>query len=387
MNRSPLFGRRIHIAGSISTDLAVATAIDVAAAHALVDLLVPELVRRGANFVIPVDADPKRSDGLPVCFDWLVWKAVREALPKRPLDTPGPLAIAVQHHKNEEQIPEEYAALWDEMRASPNVRIENASQWNMNAKRMETQARYGDILITLGGTEGVVYLANLYHDAGKPAVPLRLALTPDDEGSRKLYDFGMASSNSRRLFQIANGGDAHGWLNRIRFPARQPVAERVRELIDLLEALERPVAFAVRLLADDHEDFPAVQNFFDMVVAPVMESELGYRLIVIDGKQSYDHARIDDEIFAKLHRASVVVADITGGRPNCYLELGYALGRTLPTIVTARAGSELPFDIKTLAGLHWKDSGTAEERRSAFRDHWQAVKNRPPLVASEGLIP
>lgn len=387
MNRSPLFGRRIHIAGSISTDPTVATAIDVAAARAFVDLLVPELVRRGANFVIPVDADPKRADSLPVCFDWLVWKAVREALPKRPPDTPGPFAIGVQHHKNEEQIPEEYAALWDEMRASPNVRIENASQWNMNAKRMETQARYGDILITLGGTEGVVYLANLYHDAGKPVVPLPLALTPDDEGSRKLYGFGMASSNSRRLFQIANGGDAHGWLNRIRFPARQPVAERVRELIDLLEALERPVAFAVRLLADDHADFPAVQNFFDMVVAPVMESELGYRLIVIDGKQSYDHARIDDEIFAKLHRASVVVADITGGRPNCYVELGYALGRTLPTIVTARAGSELPFDIKTLAGLHWKDGGTAEERRSAFRDHWQAVKNRPPLVASEGLIP
>jgi hypothetical protein len=387
MNRSPLFGRRIHIAGSISTDPGVATADDVAAAHKLIDLLVPELVRRGANFVIPVDADPKRADGLPICFDWLVWNAVRDALPKRPQNIPGPLAIAVQHHKNEEQIPEEYVALWDEMRASPNVRIENASQWNMNAKRMETQARYGDILITLGGTEGVVYLANLYHDAGKPVVPLRLALTPDGEGSRKLHDFGMASNNSHRLFQIANGGDAHGWLNRIRFPARQPVAERVRELIELLEALERPVAFAVRLLADDHDDFQAVQTFFDMVVVPVMENELGYRLTVIDGKQSYDHARIDDEIFVKLHRASVVVADITGGRPNCYLELGYALGRTLPTIVTARAGSDLPFDIKTLAGLHWKDKGTAEERRKAFRDHWQAVKSRPPLVASEGLIP
>ena len=84
-----------------------------------------------------------------------------------------------------------------------------------------------------------------------------------------------------------------------------------------------------------------MQDFFDTVVEPVMVGELGYRLTVIDGRQAYDRARIDDEIFAKLHRASIVVADITGSRPNCFLELGYALGRALPTIVTARAGSEL----------------------------------------------
>lgn len=112
-----------------------------------------------------------------------------------------------------------------------------------------------------------------------------------------------------------------------------------------------------------------------------------YRLVVIDGRQAYQHARIDEEIFAKLHRASVVVADITGSRPNCFLELGYALGRCLPTIVTARSGSKLPFDIATLAGLHWKTDGTAEDRRRAFREHWNAVRNRPPLVKVEGLIP
>ncbi len=74
-------------------------------------------------------------------------------------------------------------------------------------------------------------------------------------------------------------------------------------------------------------------------------------------------------------------------RPNCFLELGYALGRCLPAIVTARAGSATPFDITTLAGLHWKTSGTAEDRRRAFREHWNAVRNRPPLVNVEGLIP
>lgn len=387
MPRSPLFGRRIHISGSIADNPAIATPESVAAARQLVSGLVRSLMKLGANFVVPVDAEPKRGDGLERCFDWLVWQTIRESLPLRPANVPGPLAVAVQHHKSEEQIPVEHVALWDEMRASPLVRIENAAQWNMNSMRMEAQARYGDILVTLGGTEGVLYLANLYHAAGKPVVPLDLPITGEHDGSRKLYAFGMASGNTRRLFQIADGGDAHEWINRIRFPARRTVEERVCTLVDLLEALERPAAFAVRLLAENHEEFAAVQTFFDTVVQPVMENEFGYRLVVIDGRQAYEHARIDQEIFAKLHRSSVVVADITGSRPNCFLELGYALGRCLPAIVTARAGSTTPFDITTLAGLHWKTDGTAEDRRRAFREHWNAVRNRPPLVNVEGLIP
>lgn len=387
MPRSPLFGRRIHISGSIVNNTALAAPADVIAARELVAALVRALMKRGANFVVPVDAEPLREDGLPKCFDWLVWKTIKETLALRPGGVPGPLAVAVQHHKNEDQIPSTYVDLWDELRSSSLLSIENAAQWDMNAKRMETQARYGDILITLGGTEGVLYLANLYHDAGKPVVPLNLPLCPEDTGSRRLYSFGMASSNSRRLFQIAQGGNSHDWINRIRFPARQSVVDRIEVLVELLESLEGPTAFAVRLLNEDHEEYRAVQDFFDTVVEPVMVGELGYRLTVIDGRQAYDRARIDDEIFAKLHRASAVVADITGSRPNCFLELGYALGRALPTIVTARAGSATPFDITTFAGLHWKIDGTAEDRRREFRTHWQAVRNRPPLVSAEGLIP
>ena len=160
----------------------------------------------------------------------------------------------------------------------------------------------------------------------------------------------------------------------------------MNDLIELLEALEPPRAFAVRLLNPAVAEYAAVQDFFDVVVQPVIEGELGYRLVVVDGRQAYDHARIDEEIFAKLHRSSVVLADLTGARPNCFLELGYALRRGLPTMVMAEAGANLPFDITTLSGLHWASTGLAEDRRRAFREHWQAIRNRPPLVPAEPLI-
>ncbi|MFB0611967.1 hypothetical protein [Aurantiacibacter poecillastricola] len=386
MPRSPLFGRRIHIAGSISGDPAIAAPHDVAAAQDLVRGLVLSLMRKGANFVIPVDAEPKRDDALPLCFDWIIWQAILDGMASRPANVPTPLAVGVLHNKTEEQIPEERLELWDELRDGPRVLIESAAKWNMAAKRMEAQARHGDILITLGGGEGVLYLAELYHDNGRPVIPLNLPLVRADEGSRRLHDIALSSIRSSDFFQVAEGGSAHDWMNRIRFPARAPTDRRVATLVDLLESLERPRAFAVRLLNPDHDDFGDVENFFETVVQPVVEDELGFRLTVIDGQQAYQHARIDQEIFEKLHRSALTIADLTGSRPNCFLELGYSMGRNLPTIVTAREGFNTPFDIQTFAGHHWKASGSVKERRKALLDHIQAVRNRPPMVSTAGLI-
>lgn len=388
MARSPLFGRRIHISGSIPLETEHSSKDAVEAARELVRSLTAELVARGATFVIPVDKEPVRAtDGMPICFDWLVWQTLRDNLHRRPSGAPYPLAIAVQHHKTEEQIPPEFQSLWDALRSSDLVKIENAAHWNMGSKRMEVQAKWGEILIALGGSEGVHLLANLYHDAGRPVVPLNLAICAPGTGARRLFEYGLNSCNTSRLFRTAEGLDPHGWINRINFPTRRSVPERVAEIVALLEALERPVAFGVRLLNPEHEDFAAVEEYFETVVKPVIEQELGYKLTVIDSKHPHDLPRIDQEIFAKLHRSSIVVADITGSRPNCFIELGYAFGRGLPTMVLARKDTKRPFDIETFGGLNWDSKASTDERRRQLSEHWNAIKNRPPLVPVEPLIP
>ena len=388
MAKSSLFGRRIHISGSISEDLVLASSEEVGRAREFVEALVKELIRKGATFVVPVDDEKLRSvDSLPICFDWLIWNTIYRNIPSRPANAPTPLVIAVKHHKNEEQIPEKFAGLWDELRSSDLVQIESAAHWNMNSKRMEVQARSGDILIVLGGSEGVQFLANLYHDAGKPVIPLNFKLGLSDKGASRIFEYARTGNHAQRLFQTETPNTPKNWINRIDFSARIPTTERVRELLDLLENLVPPVAFVVRLLNPNHADYNDVQNFFDVVVKQVIEDELGYKLTVVDGEQMYEHARIDQEIFTKLHRSRIVLADITGGRPNCFLELGYALGRSLPTMLLAKEGTEHPFDIVSLSALHWKVTGNAEDRRQEFRKHWNAIKNRPPLVPTEPLIP
>jgi hypothetical protein len=150
------------------------------------------------------------------------------------------------------------------------VQIENVSHWNMNSKRMEAQARWGDILITLGGGEGVLFLANLYHDAGKPVVPLNLPICPPDTAPRHdawAFPRARATAVRCRRPQRAHLDQPH------HFSAREPVAKRVTAILELLEALDPPRAFVVRLLNPTHEDFADVEAFFATVVQSIVEGE------------------------------------------------------------------------------------------------------------------
>ena len=276
----------------------------------------------------------------------------------------------------------------DSLRESDLVYIENANQWDMNSKRLEMQAAQGDILITLGGGEGVLFVANLYHDAGKPVIPLNFPLSPEQSGSRRLFSLALTRQYSERFFRVQDGTEAHGWINRINFTPRQDTARRVQGVMQILEALERPNVFGVRLLNPTHAQYTAVENYFEGVVKPVVDS-LGYKLVIVDGKKSSEESLINAEIFTKLHRSNIVIADMTGERPNNFIELGYALGRGHRVIVTAADGTHNPFDIAPVPTHFWNPSADAELTKSKtdLLQHWQANVRRRRLVEPDPLVP
>jgi hypothetical protein len=63
-----------------------------------------------------------------------------------------------------------------------------------------------------------------------------------------------------------------------------------------------------------------------------------------------DHLTFTGDIVAhmkdRIGRARFVVADLTGANPNVYLEVGYAWGRDVPTILLCREGTEPTFDVR-----------------------------------------
>lgn len=255
----------------------------------------------------------------------------------------------------------------------------------MNSKRVDLQAMHGDILLTLGGDEGVLYLANLYHEAGRPVVPLNLPITQSNRGSLRLWELALVRSQTHRFFRTADNSPSHDILNRINFTGSTPISWRVQSVVQALEALRKPVAFAVRLLNPTHEAYTDVENYFAAVVKPVAE-ERGYELRTIDGARS-EESIVNLEIFKNLHYSSLVVADVTEDRLNNYVELGYALGRGIAVLVTARDGTKLPFDTSPVPTNFWKPTDTIPQQQEQLRYYWTANAERRRIVETEPLVP
>jgi hypothetical protein len=57
------------------------------------------------------------------------------------------------------------------------------------------------------------------------------------------------------------------------------------------------------------------------------------------GRQTPETALMNAEIFNVLHRAALVVVDLTAMRTNCLMELGYALGRRRRFVISAQDGA------------------------------------------------
>ena len=57
---------------------------------------------------------------------------------------------------------------------------------------------------------------------------------------------------------------------------------------------------------------------------------------------------ITDEILRSIHRAGIIICDLTDERPNVYYELGYARALRKPMICIAKNGTNLHFDVYNL---------------------------------------
>ena len=55
-----------------------------------------------------------------------------------------------------------------------------------------------------------------------------------------------------------------------------------------------------------------------------------------------------DRIKLRIETATLVIADLTGANANVYLEVGYAWGKNRPTLLLAKVGDELKFDVRGL---------------------------------------
>jgi hypothetical protein len=67
-----------------------------------------------------------------------------------------------------------------------------------------------------------------------------------------------------------------------------------------------------------------------------------------------------DWVKSRIAGSTIVVADLSSANPNVYLEVGYAWGSSVPTILLARESSDLKFDVRGQKCLLYNSIKTLE---------------------------
>jgi hypothetical protein len=374
-------GLRVHLTGSAVEGCDGAL---LATAHSFVHSLVEEVVANRGGLVVGAGGEPRGDSGQPCIFDWTALDVVAEApdpAPEWPVLRPERF-VAVASQRGLEKVPDDRAEIWKRCRNRSDFELDVAPPgWRMAGIIRQRQVLRGDILVALGGGAGAEHLAELYRDDGKPVIPIYAelgALNNDGNGgSRFLHERALADPDA--FFRLRDGaGSAAGRLSSLRLRVDADAVALTKEVVQVLADLRPPSAFYVRLLATDHPDYPGVECFFRDVVDAVA-AERGFTPREM-GRGHPEWAFMNVEIFEALHRAGVVVVDLTGVRPNCMMELGYALARRRRVVISAKKGTTLPFDEDKLPTYLWEDAGARDDRIHSYRDWFDRYSELPPIV-------
>lgn len=277
-----LAGRRIFIAGSASKK---ADPKLLSYAHQLVSELTRTLVDRGALLLCGVGANPRISDdpkSPALIFYWDIIEVLVEALKRRsvlPKTPQGHLFATVLTDKTASQIPSDKAAIWECLINSEAVRIEYVPQgWSAGAIVRVHQTHLSDILIAIGGGEGVEHLAREFRAQGKPVIPLDLCVgaSREDGGGGAQRLFGEARAHPESFLKLSNPHSIGAVFSRMETSGgTKSTTQVVAAILDVFEELLPPDAFYVRLLNAKTPEFESVERYFRQVIDPVV-TESGY---------------------------------------------------------------------------------------------------------------
>jgi hypothetical protein len=183
------------------------------------------------------------------------------------------------------------------------------------------------------------------------------------------------SPGNRATTEARSGGGGHCG----RWPGRSPVArcaaagrpgEDRRRLVDeaASQVVGRPrvgqLDSGAQRLIDNDLVFvacsfnPDMDPIFDAVAAAA--TAVGLRAARV--KDFHGDYRIMDRILSSIRAARLIVADLSGERPNVYFELGYARGLG-KTVITIRRTSAVPhFDVQDWTCIEYIDSRPLEQQ-------------------------
>jgi hypothetical protein len=375
-------GRRFQFAGRADRNI---DSTRLAYMQKLIRQLAHQILLRGGGLVVTIGSEPmhEKEEGLPLIFDWTVLEALDEYQSQSRTEWPlsqGASVIAVGLAHWRDQIRDDRKALWERVISGENLDIKQIrAEVSVGGVLREQQTAFGDILVCVGGNVGVAHLAELYMTHQKPVVPLDISLkTEGRSASERLSDLAMTSP--QMLFKYSPMQNSTAAYSRLSLcHGAQDINDFQKRFFDFVSHLPNPRAYFVRLLNPKISKFGEVERFFRNVVDPVVEDS-GYERFEA-GTDTSAEPFLNVEIFKSLNHSSLVIADLSALRPNCFTELGYALGLGKRVIITAQEGTKLPFDTSSLPCHFWSTKSGDDVRKESLVKFMRKNVNRSPIVS------
>jgi len=114
----------------------------------------------------------------------------------------------------------------------------------------------------------------------------------------------------------------------------------------------------------------ALDSAYEGVIKKIAKS-YKYRAFSINEIQ--DSGKINEQILEEISKSEIVLADLTGERPNCYYEAGFAhaIGREI--IFTIKKGTPIHFDLNNYRFIEWE---TENELRIELNKRFKAISKK-----------
>ncbi|SFF32128.1 TIR domain-containing protein [Spirosoma endophyticum] len=152
-------------------------------------------------------------------------------------------------------------------------------------------------------------------------------------------------------------------LSRPPIEFRKDFTNTVKEIQSAIRS--RRQAFIVMKLGDKTLD-----SAHEGVIIPTLDN-FGFSAIRIDSFEN--SGKINNQILEEIDRSEIVLADLTGERPNCYYEAGYAYALGKEVILTAKNGTAIHFDLATNRIIFWD---TEADLREALSSRLKSIHSR-----------
>jgi predicted Rossmann-fold nucleotide-binding protein len=243
-----------------------------------------------------------------------------------------------------------------------NILQSQLENWELGGSRLRIPEpiELADAIILVGGFQGTNRAANWARIAKKPLLPVtRFGGTAEQVYSEEYDHFDryrgrISRADYENLTQLKSPLDA--FVKRVVSLAQMARASRAVFVIMSFDSEDPDLASA---LEDVLGTYKAVCDEFDYICERVDDES--------------NVPRILPEIIEKISGCAFAIVDLSDERSNVYYELGYAEGQNKPVIVTAKKGTELPFDVKDIPVIFWDNQTNLKKMLSKKLKDLQAT--------------